>query len=178
MSDSRNSTSFSALAGPKVAVLRVVGPGVCRDCGRFENALLDVEKLDRETLVLDLSECPRIDSTFAGALLRLASRLHERRSRGRPLRVVLAGLKDQVSDVLDTLCVRDVFENVALPLPALGAVEPVPVTDRDRPREEILALSLDGHQRLSELNPENAARFEHLLPLLRGELDSLKARGS
>jgi len=172
-SPSPNSTSFAALAGPEVAVLRVVGPGVCRECGRFENALLQIEALGRPTLVLDLSDCPRVDSTFAGALLRLASRVQERRGNGRPLRVVLAGLKDPVAELLDTLCVGHLFETV--PLPAPSEVKPVTVEDRNRSKEEILALSVDGHERLSELTPENAARFAHLLPMLRGELDGLRS---
>lgn len=172
MSAPSNDTAFFALASPEVAVLRVVGPGVVRDCGRFENALLGVESLGRNAVVLDLSECPRVDSTFAGVLLRLASRLQERRAQGRPLRVFLAGLKDQVAELLDTLCVSDLFETMALP--DAKEVVPVAVEMRDRSREEILALSLDGHERLSELTPENAARFKHLLPLLRGELECLR----
>lgn len=168
MNDSGNQTSFSALADDGVAVVRVAGPATCRDSGRFENLLSDVEARGFRVLVLDLADCSRMDSTFAGALLRLASRASKAIESNQPMEVVVAGAKHPVSDLLDTLCLSGIFKSV--PMPDLSALQDLDFDDRDLPREQIMALSLDSHERLSELNEENKRRFAMLLPILRNEL--------
>ena len=170
MSMTSNGTTFSACAAGDLYLVRVVGPGICRESGRFENLLSEVERLKPGRLVIDLSECPRMDSTFAGAFLRLADR-----ARAGGYRVFLAGARDQVPELLDTLCLNDVLESVPLPDPAtLARVE---LVDRDLPKEQVMALSLDGHERLAALNPSNACRFEPLLRVLRDQLPGVTKPG-
>ncbi|MBX3746063.1 MAG: hypothetical protein KF833_12225 [Verrucomicrobiae bacterium] len=161
-------THFSALAAGDLAVVRVDGPGVCRECGRFENLLLDIEKRGFASILLDLSSCGRVDSTFAGVLLRLAERINRRPPGAKPLQVAVTGANRSIIELLDTLCLDDLFDRVDLP-PAPD-LAPLDIADRDRSKEEIMALSLDGHERLAALNDENARRFAQLLPLLRQEL--------
>lgn len=177
MESNTPTTNFSALASGDLAVVRVTGPGVCRECGRFENLLLDLENRGFASLILDLSSCGRVDSTFAGVLLRLAERVSRRAHGGKPLQVAVAGANRSIVELLDTLCLDDLFDRVDLPpTPDLA---PLAVPERDRSKEEIMALSLDGHERLAALNDENARRFAHLLPLLREELDkAVKRRAS
>lgn len=166
-------TSLSAFGSDDLAVVRVDGPGICKESGRFESLLLQVEERGFRTLVIDLGDCPRMDSTFAGALLRMADRAATRRNGEAPRRVVLAGARDQVAELIDTLCLGDVLETVELPksvpLARLG------IEGRELSKEEVTAISLDGHQLLSELNAANASRFASLLPLLRSELERLRA---
>ncbi len=142
-------------------MVRVVGPGVCRESGRFENVLLETEARGPSTLVIDFAECPRIDSTFAGALLRLADRT------SRSARVLITGARGAVADLLDTLLLGEVFGSV--PLPETGSMEAVQVSGKDLTREEIMSLSLDGHERLSALNAANARRFASLLEVLKAQ---------
>ncbi|MBL9138727.1 MAG: STAS domain-containing protein [Verrucomicrobiales bacterium] len=177
MSNASTQTDFSAFGNRELMVIRVDGPGVCRESGRFENLLLEVERRGYQTLVLDFSACPRMDSTFAGALLRLASRLGVDAANGSsaPMRVVLAGLTGVVSELLDTLCVTRVLETV--PVPRTEDLPAVPVVDRDLAKDQIMALSLDGHERLAALTPENERRFAALLPMLRQQVAS-SAEGS
>lgn len=168
MSTTPPDTSFSACAAGDLCLIRVMGPGVCRESGRFETLLLEVDRMKPGRLVIDLSDCPRMDSTFAGAFLRLADR-----AAVSGYRVFLAGARDQVPDLLDTLCLTDVFESVPLPDPAVLAR--VELADHDLPREQIMALSLDGHERLAALNPANACRFAPLLKVLREQLPGAAA---
>ena len=168
MSETTNRAQLSAFSGGEVAVVRIVGPGTCKDSGRFENLLLEVEKRGFPVLALDVADCPRMDSTFAGAFLRLAGRIGNRAGEGAKRRVVLAGVRDQVAELLDTLCVRDFFETVDLP--SLSALTPLNIEDRDMPKEKVIELSLEGHELLSQLNAENERRFRALLQVLREQL--------
>jgi anti-anti-sigma regulatory factor len=175
MSRASATTHFAAVGNHEIAVLKVDGPGTCRECGRFENLLLDMEKRGFKTLVIDLTDCARLDSTFAGGLLRLATRTAQRAGTADPLRVVIAGASEQVKQLLDTLCLSSVFESVELPDP--HSMECLDIDDRDLPLEEIAALSLDSHERLAELDESNKRRFALLIPVLRDELKRLRTKG-
>ncbi len=169
MSNPSSSSPFTAFGQRDLAVVRVEGPGVCRESGRFEKFLEHIERGGFSTLVLDLSSCPRVDSTFAGVLLRLATRAQKVVPGTPPLRVALSGVNSTVGELLETLCVRDRFATVNLDgltsLPTLG------VPDENLSKEEILRLSLEGHEQLASLNDANARRFAALLPMLRAELE-------
>ncbi len=165
-----NTTSFVALGSGELGLIRVIGPGTCKESGRFENLLRQMEVRGFRMLVVDLSECPRMDSTFAGALLRLANRTVQREAAGRPpLRVAVAGAREPVSTLLETLYLGQIFERVDLP--DYGELSGVAFEDRDLSRDEILELSLDSHEQLSALSEENRQRFVHVLKLLRQQLD-------
>jgi anti-anti-sigma regulatory factor len=166
---SNGSAQFSAYGNDELALVRVEGPGVCRDSGRFENLLRAVEARHYRYVVVDLSECPRMDSTFAGALLRLADRTVGSDAGSHSIRVAVAGAHGPVSDLLDTLCLNEVFESVEIP--EGESLEALPIKDQDLPRDEIMALSVDSHERLSALNEANRKRFSALLPMLRKELE-------
>lgn len=163
MSTTPIGTEFPVLAKDDLALVRIVGPGVCRESGRFESVLREVEKGDYATLVIDLAECPRIDSTFAGAFLRLADRA------GGGRRVLLAGARGAVAELLDTLLLGDLLPAVDLPDLGLQGLAKVDVVGGDLSRTEIMRLSRDGHERLAELNEANARRFAALLEVLRAQ---------
>lgn len=163
MSSSPNGTTFSAFAEGDLVLVRVVGPGLCKESGRFENLLLEVEARRPGRLLIDLSECPRMDSTFAGALLRFS----ERAGKGG-FHPYVGGARGPVQELIDTLYLGDALPSVTLPDAAeLTRVE---VSERDMPKEQVMALSLDGHERLAALNPANAARFATLLRVMREQL--------
>ncbi len=162
--------SFWAGHSGDLYVLRVIGPGICRESGRFENLLMDVEVRGPARLIIDLSECPRMDSTFAGAFLRLADRAEK-----SGFHVLISGAREQVHELLDTLCLDSFFEIVDAP--NVGTLQSLDLEDRNMPREQIMELSLDGHERLAALNEANAKRFEALLATLRASIPG-KVAGS
>lgn len=169
-SPSSTPTRFVAYAEGGLALVRIVGPGVCRESGRFETLLRDVMRRGFTRLVLDLTHCPRMDSTFVGAVLRLADRTLDVEPDHPPLRAYIANPSPAVHDLLDTLCLNNLLPTV--PLPAIPQAQEVALSDTNLDRTEILALSVDAHERLSRLTPENARRFSAVLTALRAELDS------
>jgi hypothetical protein len=112
-----------------------------------------------------------MDSTFAGAFLRLADR-----AVAGHFQVYVAGARNQVPELLDTLCVTDVVQSI--PLPDAEALQALKVEDRDLSKEQVMALSLDGHERLAALNEANAKKFGPLLAVLRDQLPAAAAGSS
>lgn len=162
-------TAFPVLAKDGLAWVRIVGPGVCREIGRFENLLEELERRGFTGVVIDLTECSRLDSTFAGAFLRLAERA------GTGPRFFLTGARGPVAELLEMLLVSDALPSLDIPERDREAFQDVAVEDRDRSREAILELSLDGHERLAELSDANARRFAALLEMLRAQVPAAAA---
>jgi len=163
-------TTFPAFAAGDLAWIGVIGPGICRESGRFETVLDQVVLRGFSTLVIDLSACPRMDSTFVGVLLRLAQGSLIPDGSGPRLRIVLNRPTDQVRELLDTLCLDQFFELANMPVS--DGMDQLPLEDRDLTKDEIMALSLDGHERLAAVNAGNAARFATLLGVLRKQLEA------
>lgn len=161
-------TTFPAYAGGDLAWIGVVGPGICKESGRFETLLDQVVLRGFSTLLIDLSSCPRMDSTFVGVLLRLAQNASNAAPETPKVRILLNRPTEQVRELLDTLCLDQFFELTDLAVPQ--SLDPLQLADRDLSREEVMALSLDGHERLAALNADNAARFATLLGVLRKQI--------
>ncbi len=165
MPTASTSTAFGVYARGDLYLVRIVGPGIWRESGRFENLLTEVEARHPGRVVIDLSECPRIDSTFAGAFERLSDRALE-----QGYAVYVAGAQGPVAELLDTLFLGETLPVV--PLPDSSSLAEVEIRDRDLSKEQVMALSLDGHERLAALNDANARRFAALLEVLREQLPS------
>ncbi|MBL9128568.1 MAG: STAS domain-containing protein, partial [Verrucomicrobiales bacterium] len=103
-------TTFPAFAAGDLAWVGVVGPGICKESGRFETLLDQIVLRGFSTLVVDLSSCPRMDSTFVGVLLRLAQGPSIPDGSAPKLRILLNRPTEQVRELLDTLCLDQVFE--------------------------------------------------------------------
>ena len=163
-------TTFPAFAAGDLAWIGVIGPGICRESGRFETVLDQMVLRGFATLVIDLSACPRMDSTFVGVLLRLAQGPSIPDGSTPRLRIVLNRPTEQVRELIDTLCLDQFFEMGDFA--ELEGMDRLSLEDRDLSKEEIMALSLDGHERLAAVNAGNAARFANLLSVLRKQLAS------
>jgi hypothetical protein len=156
------------VSGPTVWV-KVEGKGSFLDSGNLKE--FTREMLDRgyREFVVDLANCPIMDSTFMGTRATVALRLRELGQGhlhvvhcGNRCQGLLAGLRlDQIFDVR---------ANGASP-PECGALERPPriQSPEDRKREQIETM-LEAHEALGEAAPENMLRFKDVLDFLRQDL--------
>src|SRR5215831_12576864 len=129
------------------------------------------EMLDRgyREFVVDLADCPMMDSTFMGTMATVALRLREL-GQGH-VQVVHCGNRCQ--ELLSGLRLDQIFDiraNGASP-PECGALErPSRIqSPADRKREQLEAM-VAAHEALSEAAPENMLRFKDVLDSLRQDL--------
>ena len=113
-------------------------------------------------VILDLSECDYMDSTFLGLIVGLAKRL-KTDSAGK---IALAGASDTCIGLLRTIGVLRLVDIV-------GTIPDFPANlERvGRGSTATAQFLLDTHEELSSLSAENRAKFSALSSLLR---DSLK----
>ncbi|MCB9883584.1 MAG: SpoIIE family protein phosphatase [Planctomycetes bacterium] len=127
----------------------------------FYEAATSVRELDRP-LVIDLTHCTYLDSTFLGTI-------HEVISRAQPGRVHLQAVQDAVHGLFRELCMTQVLERVrettlALPKELVPLLRQQPDLQRDQWR------ILRAHEVLAALSEANRDQFADLVQALRAEL--------
>ena len=147
-------------SGP-VVWIRVEGKGTFQNSPGLKEFSRQMMETGRRDFVVDLANCPAMDSTFMGTLAGLALRLRE--SGEGHLWVV--NRNDRNSELLAGLGLDALFAHS--PAPAFAsALHPNAVqhnADKAFTREVMRA----AHEACVEANPENAARFKDVLEHLR-----------
>jgi anti-anti-sigma regulatory factor len=110
-------------------------------------------------LLLDLSSCSNMDSTFLGILVGLTGRLD---------RIELLNPCERVIDLLENLGVLDLVSVSQGPNPFDGQLEHAESANVDK--RELAEASLEAHRTLMHLNPENVPRFKDVTKFLEEDL--------
>jgi anti-anti-sigma factor len=160
----------------RVAWIRVGGKGNLHNSPRllsFAKCMIDKGEA---RLVVDLEDCPVMDSTFMGTLTGISRRL--RSVDGGELEVINANERNR--DLIESLgldfiltldtegtswqeerrSISKHFRELAIEL------EPEELT-----KEERTEFILEAHENLTEANPENVPRFEDVICYLRQEAE-------
>src|SRR5215475_5678200 len=154
--------------GPTVWV-KVEGKGSFLNSGNLKEFAREMLHRGYREFVVDLADCPMMDSTFMGTMATVALRLREL-GQGH-IHVVHCGSRCQ--ELLSGLRLDQIFDvraNGASP-PECGALERPPriQSPEDRKREQTQTM-LEAHEALSEAAPENILRFKDVLEFLRQDL--------
>ncbi|HUF60719.1 MAG TPA: STAS domain-containing protein [Verrucomicrobiales bacterium] len=132
----------------------------------------------KRLFLIDLEDCPVMDSTFMGTLLGIATRLMNREGQ-----VGIVGANERNLRLLRNLGLDAVLvvDAAAILWPEIRkrAVESLRCwrseTDNLPCREEKAQVMLEAHQALAELGEHNAEKFQDVIEFLRADVKS--ARG-
>lgn len=151
-------------------LVAVAGTGNFKLAPAFKQALRAAELSGSPTVVVDMSGCTHLDSTFMGAI---AAAALAARKPGAAMSVHFLDIRPHVAQLLKGLGILqllDILPPGAADLSSLVAnlapVETAPLSDRS-----MTAILYDAHETLARVSPENQARFHDLLTLLRADLD-------
>jgi anti-anti-sigma factor len=121
-------------------------------------------------LILDLSLCQHMDSTFLGTVHQLCERAE---AAGAELR--LQSVLPAVKALFQELGMKRVLDHiVATPLPLPEPMHAMEPSELGASEERLRILR--AHERLAELNEQNRGEFDPLIEVLRREIEA--ARGS
>ncbi|HMP90472.1 MAG TPA: STAS domain-containing protein [Kiritimatiellia bacterium] len=164
--------AYVAVAG-RVALVKVEGRGSFKISASLKQFGDSVVKDRLPLLLLDMSLCIGMDSTFMGVLAGIASKLKTQAGR-----VVLVNCTPRTRGLLATLGLDQLisayeagqtpedYENI------LHAKRPSDQLDAASCRDEqTMRTMLDAHQNLVDLVPENMPQFRDVLVYLREELN-------
>ena len=157
---SMNATTGNLLVwvGDSMACVRVTGRANFTTSVDFKKLLRRLQESGCRTVVLDLTECVLMDSTFLGVL---ANEGHQRAVRqGDRIEpgLEMVNPNQRIRDLIDNLGVAHLFKVIECDLSKeeFKAVEP----GKDTGRQEITRTCLEAHQTLMALNPANVSKFK------------------
>ena len=143
----------------KVTCIKVAGPANFSLGVDFKSVTSQCCEEGNRALLLDLSSCSNMDSTFLGILVGLTGRLD---------RIELLNPCERVIDLLENLGVLDLVSVSQGPNPFDGQLEDAESVNTGK--GELAEASLEAHRTLMHLNPENVPRFKDVAKFLEEDL--------
>jgi anti-sigma B factor antagonist len=170
------STNSSILVGTadKVVWIKVEGKGSFLNSALVKNFAMKMVDRGHSEFVVDLKNCPVMDSTFMGTLTMIAQRL--RNCGCGPGRLRLVNLNERNHDLLTNLGLAPLFVMAAQN--GSGASVPdnaqpaEPLAQEDAGKSSQAQTMLDAHQALVAANPENLTKFKDVLEYLKQDLQN------
>ena len=161
-----------------VAWIRVEGSGSHLNSDRVRDFAKRLIDEDRNHFVVDLQNCPGMDSTFMGTLTAIAQ---EMKRRGHPGAVEILNANERNRQSLIKLGLQHLLRiddsgsawQQERELVAQNVTRPLPSSDLDR--QERLEMVLEAHEALIKANSENRSRFQDVLEYLHRDLESNSA---
>ena len=154
-------------ADEQSACVRVVGRANFLLSVDFRKLLRHLRSAGRAQLLLDLSGCQVMDSTFLGVLAFEANGIALQNGEGGP-RIQLLNAQPVVREIIEDLGIARLFEFVQRDL-SQEKFEPAPSTGPTT-AEECARTSLEVHNLLMALHPANVAKFKEVTRFLADEL--------
>lgn len=176
MGSGNNRDSLTAAHIDQTAVIRVEGRGSFRispPMKQFIHRVIESKSANR--ILIDMSDCNGMDSTFMGVLAGLSHYVKDK--PGVALKLINLSAKNQ--KLLATLGVDRIVEyslsttgdeNGLLANPGAD-LQPLEPGFADK--LEAAKTALEAHETLVDINPENFAKFESVLELLQADVCTL-----
>lgn len=162
--------------GEHGACIRVVGRANFLSSVDFRKLMRHLRVAGRDRLLLDLSECQIMDSTFLGVLAFEANEMVSKNGAKGGACVELLNAKPNVRELIEELGIARLFEFVERDL-TREQFNPAPSTS-PASAEECARTSLEVHELLMALHPANVAKFREVTRFLAEELNSFRTPGA
>jgi anti-sigma B factor antagonist len=151
-----------------LALIKISGRATFICSADFKTLVYRLRDSQCRRFVLDLTDCLIMDSTFLGILARFGLILASQTEPAGSVQIVNPNTR--IVGLLENLGVDHLFEVVSgAPHQALnGGSDHELAASTDK--REATRTSLEAHETLSELSPENAARFKDVIRFLAEDL--------
>jgi anti-anti-sigma factor len=167
------SANLSVLVGKNFACVKIVGRANFASAPDFKALLDGLWQRQFRHFIMDLTDCLLMDSTFLGVLAGFGMKLNPKGATAE-LGIELNNASERVTDLLESLGAVHLFRLTkgALQLPAdLKTCTPESVNPS---HEQIARTSLEAHETLMAMNPENVARFKDVTQFLAEDLRNIE----
>jgi anti-sigma B factor antagonist len=168
-----SSAKLSVLVGKNFACIKIAGRANFASSPDFKTLLSELAQKGFGHFIIDLTECVLMDSTFLGVLAGFGMKLNP---QGAPAErgIELHGATARVSELLENLGAAHLFKLTAGELKLPGDVKTSVPESINPSHEQIARTSLEAHQTLMAMNPENVARFKDVAQFLAEDLKSIE----
>jgi anti-anti-sigma regulatory factor len=161
------------LVGKDFACLKIAGRANFSFSPDFKTLLTELSQKGYHRFIIDLSECMLMDSTFLGVLAGFGIKLNQAGAPGEP-GIELLNANARVTELLENLGALHLFKTTSGALPLFDDSQACTPKSINPTHEEITRTSLEAHQTLMSVNPENVARFKDVTQFLAEDLKTLE----
>ena len=143
-----------------IACIKVEGPANFAASVDFKTVVNRSCEEGGRVLLLDLTDCMNMDSTFLGILMSMTNRLD---------RIELLNPSDRITDLLDSLGVMELLTVGTGENPFDAKLQEAESTNADK--RALTEASLEAHKLLMEINPDNVSKFKDVAQFLEEDLN-------
>lgn len=162
------------MVGDNFACVKVSGRANFTSSVDFKTVLTELKSKGYPYVVVELSDCALMDSTFLGVLAEFGLKAMPKEGECEQNAIELRNANDRLMELLENLGVLHLFKTAQGKMAALGTIETSSPSPCNPSREELTRASLEAHQRLMDINPENISRFKDVARFLAEDLEKLK----
>jgi anti-anti-sigma regulatory factor len=167
------SAKLMVLVGDQFACVKVAGRANFATSVDFKTLLAGLETKGYPYIVVELSECSLMDSTFLGVLAAFGVKLNPSGASCVSRVIELRNANERLLELLENLGVLHLFKSCHGELPDCQEIASEPC----HPSKESLArASLEAHQTLMQINPANVSRFKDVTRFLAEDLERIMAK--
>ena len=161
---------FVSVAEP-VVYLKIAGRANFASSVDFKMLVSELRRRGCHRFVLDLTDCPIMDSTFLGVLAGLGLQLAQSAPATSGSGIELLNPHARIADLLDNLGIAHLFQIIQGVPPLNPCAETTPSAVS---REAMTRTSLEAHQTLMAVQPANIPKFKDVVQFLAEDLNKLK----
>ena len=152
----------------KVVQIRVIGRATFKVSRELREYGLHVIRDGIGSLIIDLSQCRGMDSTFMGVLAMMGLE-----ARGKA-HLVIVNAGDQLRNLLESIGVSRLFEFAEKDMDKVTWQNLVEAAAEVTNMGDVADTILDAHQTLMDLSPENVPKFKDVVDMLSHDLAEQK----
>ena len=160
------------LVGKDCACVKISGRANFTSSPDFKTLLDELTQKGYRHFQIDLTGCILMDSTFLGVLAGFGMKINKTGEKG----IELYNPNTRVAELLENLGALHLFTVVNGTLELPGEAQACTPEISNPSHEEITRTSLEAHQALMQVNPENVARFKDVTQFLAEDLRSIENR--
>lgn len=165
--------NLSVLVGKNVACIKVAGRANFSCSPDFKTLLNELAQKGYKHFIIDLCECALMDSTFLGVLAGFGMKLNPNGASPESS-IALHNATARVTDLLENLGADHLFKLTKGVLQLPDDVTNSTPDSFTPSREQITRTSLEAHETLMAMSPENKVRFKDVAQFLAEDLKNLQ----
>ena len=153
--------------------MRVVGRATFQNSQPLRRFAQEMIERGCREFVMDLAECRGMDSTFLGVLAEFGLKISPT-DAPEPRGIELLNPNPRITELLENLGALHLFKVVTGELQLPDDVQTCMPESIHPTHEQITRTSLEAHQTLMAVNPENVAKFKDVTQFLAEDLKNLE----
>jgi anti-anti-sigma factor len=171
-----SSPTLQVAVAEQVALVKISGRASFNCSVDFKTLVYELHDRGCRKFVLDLGECPIIDSTFLGILAGFGLKLSE--TSGEKATVTLLNPNPRILDLLDNLGVAHLFCVVRGEDPLSEKCRELRPRDGEPRKLDTTRTCLEAHETLMKINPANIPKFKDVARFMAEDLKRIEAQKS